>query len=61
MPIIFRNNPDPKDKATASKIPIPTDNSKAVDTEDSCFLSVTPSVRSGLPLVMSPRQPFSVQ
>jgi hypothetical protein len=31
MPIKLRNDPHPRDKATASKIPIPIANSKAVD------------------------------
>ena len=39
MPMIFRNIPDPKYKAKASKSPIPTANNRAVETEDSCFLS----------------------
>lgn len=58
-PITSRNFPDPKYKAKASIIPIPTANSKAVDTEASCFLSATPL--NGLPLVLPPRQPPSVQ
>lgn len=39
MPIILRNTPDPKYNAKASKSPIPTANNRAVETEDSCFLS----------------------
>ena len=58
-PITFRNNPDPKDKAKASKIPIPTANTRAVDTEGSCCLPDTPS--KGFPLVLSSGQPLSVQ
>lgn len=49
MPIKFRNGPEANDNAAASKIPMPTANSKAVDTEDSCFLSITPF--EGLPLL----------
>jgi hypothetical protein len=59
IPIKPRNFPDPKYKATASIIPIPTANSKAVDTEASCFLSATPL--NGLPLVLPSRQLPSVQ
>lgn len=57
MPIKLRNDPHPSDKPTASKIPIPIAKSKAVDTEDSCFLSTIPI---GLPLVLSSWMPFSV-
>lgn len=39
MPMILRNTPDPKYNAKASKSPIPTANNRAVETEDSCFLS----------------------
>lgn len=49
-PIRLRNSPDPKDKAKASKIPMPTAKSKAVDTEESCGRVVTQS--KGLPLVL---------
>lgn len=59
MPIMFRNNPDPKDKAKASKMPIARANTKAVDTEGSCCLSDTPS--KGFPLVLSSGSPFSAQ
>lgn len=59
IPIKSRNFPDPKYKAKASIIPIPTAKSKAVDTEASCFLSGTPL--NGLPLVLPSRQPPSVQ
>lgn len=55
MPIKSRNFPDPKYKAKASIMPIPAANSKAVDTEDNCFLS------AGLPLVLSSREPPHVQ
>lgn len=57
--MIFRNKPDPKDKAKASKIPITTANSKAVDTDGNSFLSVTSA--KGLPLLLSSRECFSVQ
>lgn len=40
-------------------MPITTANNKAVDTEDSCFLSATPL--EGLPFVMPSRQPPTVQ
>lgn len=51
MPIKLRNHPDPKYKAKASKMPIPTAKSKAVETDDSCILSVTPT--KGVPFVLS--------
>lgn len=57
MPMIFRNSPDPKDKANASKMPIIIANSKAVDTEGSCILSATPS--KGLPLLLFSKECFS--
>ena len=47
---MFRNSPDPKYNAKASHIPIPTAKSKAVETEDSGFLS---SVSSSLQLLIS--------
>ena len=59
MPIILRSNPKPKDNAKASKIPIPIANSKAVDTEDSCFLSATPW--KGFPLLLPSSEFFYVQ
>ena len=57
IPMIFRNNPEPKDNAKASKSPIPTAKNKAVDTEGSCILSATPS--EALPLLSSSRECFS--
>lgn len=59
MPIMFRNNPDPKDKAKASKTPIATAKTRAVDTEGSCCLRDTPS--KGFPLELSSGNLFSVQ
>lgn len=59
IPIKSRNFPAPKYKAKASIMPIPSANNKAVDTEDSCFLSATPL--EGLPFVMPSRQPPTVQ
>lgn len=44
MPIMFRNIPDPKYIAKASKVPIATDKSKAVETEGRSFLSPIPSM-----------------
>lgn len=40
MPIRLRSCPDPKDRATASKMPMQAASSKAVDTDDKCNLSV---------------------
>lgn len=48
----LRNSPDPKDNTKASKMPIKTARTKAVDTEDNCFLSAILS--RGLPLARSP-------
>lgn len=39
---MFRNIPDPKYIAKASKVPIATDKSKAVETEGRSFLSPIP-------------------
>lgn len=41
-PISLKKGPDAKDKATASKKPIPMANTSAVDTEDNCFLPTKP-------------------
>lgn len=35
MPIKLRSGPDPKDKAKASMMPMPTAKSNAVETEES--------------------------
>lgn len=43
MPIILRNIPDPRYIAKASNKPIPAAKTKAVETEDSDFLSAISS------------------
>lgn len=58
MPIKLRNLPDPKYMARASKVPITTAKSIAVDTDDSCILLVTPT--EGTPLVLSSWENSSV-
>lgn len=51
MPIVLRKSPDPKYNAAASKTPIPTAKTNAVETDGSSFFTSVSS--RGIPWLLS--------